>query len=74
MHHRAVHWIFFSGAAEVTNGETEQLLQENQSTYIPTGSFSEKLDILEEHTFTTWIQSKSKEIRAREAIPMLRVA
>lgn len=34
------------------------------------GDFSTKLNILQEHTFTTWIQAKSKEIQLREAIPM----
>ena len=38
------------------------------------GSFSEKLNILKEHTFTTCIKFKSKEIQIREAIPVLRVA
>ncbi len=37
-HHRAEHWIVVSGTAKVTNGESEFLLHENQSTYIPTGS------------------------------------
>jgi len=36
-HHRAEHWIVVSGAAKVTNGESELLLTENQSTYIPVG-------------------------------------
>ncbi len=36
-HHRAEHWIVVSGTAQVTNGEKEILLTENQSTYIPVG-------------------------------------
>ncbi|MAT51886.1 MAG: mannose-1-phosphate guanylyltransferase/mannose-6-phosphate isomerase [Porticoccaceae bacterium] len=36
-HHRAEHWIVVSGTALVTCGETELLLTENQSTYIPLG-------------------------------------
>jgi mannose-1-phosphate guanylyltransferase len=36
-HHRAEHWIVVSGTAKVTNGESEILLTENQSTYIPVG-------------------------------------
>ena len=36
-HHRAEHWVVVSGTAEVTNGESVQLLGENQSTYIPLG-------------------------------------
>lgn len=36
-HHRAEHWIVVSGTAKVTNGDTEILLTENQSTYIPVG-------------------------------------
>ncbi len=35
--HRAEHWIVVSGTAEVTRGQTTQLLTENQSTYIPLG-------------------------------------
>ena len=37
-YHRSEHWIVVSGTAEVTVGEQVQLLQENQSTYIPAGS------------------------------------
>lgn len=37
-HHRAEHWIVVSGTAKVTNGETVQLVGENQSIYIPLGS------------------------------------
>lgn len=36
-HHRAEHWIVVRGTALVTNGDSEILLTENQSTYIPLG-------------------------------------
>jgi len=36
-HHRAEHWIVVSGTAQVTIGENEFLVTENQSTYIPVG-------------------------------------
>ncbi len=36
-HHRAEHWIVVSGTARVTLDGEEQLLTENQSTYIPIG-------------------------------------
>jgi mannose-1-phosphate guanylyltransferase / mannose-6-phosphate isomerase len=36
-HHRAEHWIVVKGTALVTNGGTESILSENQSTYIPLG-------------------------------------
>jgi len=36
--HRAEHWVVVSGAALVTKGEEEILLQEDQSTYIPLGT------------------------------------
>jgi len=36
--HRAEHWIIVSGSAEVTIDETNKLLTENQSVYIPLGS------------------------------------
>ena len=36
-HHRAEHWIVVSGTAVVTCGETESVLTEDQSTYIPLG-------------------------------------
>lgn len=36
-HHRAEHWIVVSGTAQVTVGEKEFLVTENQSTYIPVG-------------------------------------
>ena len=37
-HHRAEHWIVVSGTAKVTIDETDQLLTENQSVYIPIGA------------------------------------
>jgi len=37
-HHRAEHWIVVSGTAVVTCGETESILSEDQSTYIPLGT------------------------------------
>lgn len=36
-HHRAEHWIVVTGTAEVTCGDMQILLTENQSTYIPLG-------------------------------------
>lgn len=36
-HHRAEHWIVVSGTAQITNGDKQYLLTENQSTYIPLG-------------------------------------
>ncbi|MFY8084297.1 MAG: cupin domain-containing protein, partial [Rubrivivax sp.] len=36
-HHRAEHWIVVKGTAEVTCGNRNLLLGENQSTYIPLG-------------------------------------
>ncbi|EAR08577.1 mannose-1-phosphate guanylyltransferase/mannose-6-phosphate isomerase [Reinekea blandensis] len=36
-HHRAEHWIVVSGTANVTIGETTQLVGENESVYIPLG-------------------------------------
>lgn len=36
-HHRAEHWVVVKGTARITNGETEILLSEDQSTYIPLG-------------------------------------
>lgn len=36
-HHRAEHWIVVKGTAEVTCGDKNILLGENQSTYIPLG-------------------------------------
>ena len=37
-HHRAEHWIVVSGTAEVTRGDENLLLSENESTYIPLGT------------------------------------
>lgn len=37
-HHRAEHWIVVSGTAKVYKGEQEELLTENQSTFIPLGT------------------------------------
>ncbi|MBC3765783.1 mannose-1-phosphate guanylyltransferase/mannose-6-phosphate isomerase [Neptunicella marina] len=36
-HHRAEHWIVVSGTARVVKNDVEELLTENQSTYIPIG-------------------------------------
>ena len=36
-HHRAEHWIVVKGTALVTKDNVEQLLSENESTYIPLG-------------------------------------
>jgi mannose-1-phosphate guanylyltransferase len=36
-HHRAEHWVVVSGVAQVTKGESNFLLSENESTYIPIG-------------------------------------
>ncbi len=37
-HHRSEHWIVVAGTAEVTIGETVQLVTENQGVYIPLGT------------------------------------
>jgi mannose-1-phosphate guanylyltransferase/mannose-6-phosphate isomerase len=37
-HHRAEHWVVVSGTARVTRGGVEELLTEDQSTYIPLGT------------------------------------
>ena len=37
-HHRAEHWIVVSGTALVTRDGKQELLSENQSTYIPLGT------------------------------------
>lgn len=37
-HHRAEHWVVVSGTAIVRVGDTESLLTENQSVYIPIGA------------------------------------
>jgi mannose-6-phosphate isomerase len=34
-HHRSEHWIVLSGTAKVTRGDTVELLESNQSTYVP---------------------------------------
>ena len=36
-HHRSEHWIVVRGTAEVTCGETVQVLSENEGVYIPLG-------------------------------------
>ena len=36
-HHRSEHWVVVKGTAQVTCGENEYLVMENQSTYIPCG-------------------------------------
>ncbi|WP_339532893.1 mannose-1-phosphate guanylyltransferase/mannose-6-phosphate isomerase [Pseudomonas mucidolens] len=36
-HHRSEHWVVVSGAALITNGDREILLNMNESTYIPAG-------------------------------------
>lgn len=33
--HRSEHWVVVSGAAKVTNGDSEQIVHVNESTYIP---------------------------------------
>ncbi len=37
-HHRSEHWVVVSGTAMVTIDDTETLLTENESTYIPLGA------------------------------------
>lgn len=37
-YHRSEHWIVVRGTAQVTVGDREWLLQENESTYIPAGT------------------------------------
>jgi len=37
-YHRAEHWIVVKGTAQITNGEQKEILNENQSTYIPIGT------------------------------------
>ena len=37
-YHRAEHWIIVKGTAQITNGDQTELLNENQSTYIPIGT------------------------------------
>ena len=36
-HHRSEHWIVVQGMAKVTNSESVQLVNTNESTYIPAG-------------------------------------
>ncbi len=36
-HHRAEHWVVVSGTALVTRDDSDEILTENQSTYIPIG-------------------------------------
>jgi mannose-6-phosphate isomerase len=36
-HHRSEHWIVVSGTARVTCGETESIVNVNESTFIPMG-------------------------------------
>jgi mannose-1-phosphate guanylyltransferase/mannose-1-phosphate guanylyltransferase/mannose-6-phosphate isomerase len=36
-HHRAEHWVVVSGTAVVTRDGSDEVLTENQSTYIPIG-------------------------------------
>lgn len=38
-HHRAEHWVVVSGTAQVTLDEEEKLLTENESIYIPLGTY-----------------------------------
>ena len=37
-HHRAEHWIVVRGTARVTRGDTDYLVSENESTFIPLGT------------------------------------
>jgi mannose-1-phosphate guanylyltransferase/mannose-6-phosphate isomerase len=37
-HHRAEHWVVVRGTARVTIGDTVQILHENESNYVPSGS------------------------------------
>jgi mannose-6-phosphate isomerase len=37
-HHRSEHWIVVSGTAKVTCGETESIVNVNESTFIPMGN------------------------------------
>lgn len=37
-HHRSEHWVVVNGIAKVVNGESEILLRNNESTYIPAGN------------------------------------
>jgi mannose-6-phosphate isomerase len=37
-YHRSEHWIVVSGTAKVTCGQEEKMLQQKQSTYVPTST------------------------------------
>jgi mannose-1-phosphate guanylyltransferase / mannose-6-phosphate isomerase len=37
-HHRAEHWVVVRGAAKVTIGDKVQMVHENESVYVPSGS------------------------------------
>ena len=37
-HHRSEHWVVVKGTALVENNSKKELLEENQSTYIPLGN------------------------------------
>ncbi|HEX2135568.1 MAG TPA: cupin domain-containing protein, partial [Microvirga sp.] len=37
-YHRAEHWVVVRGTAKVTIGNSEELLAENQSVYVPLGA------------------------------------
>jgi mannose-1-phosphate guanylyltransferase/mannose-6-phosphate isomerase len=34
-YHRSEHWVVVKGTAKVTIGDTEQLVHENESVYVP---------------------------------------
>lgn len=36
-HHRSEHWVVVSGTAKIINGDSETVIQANESTYIPAG-------------------------------------
>ena len=36
-HHRSEHWVVVIGMAKVTNGESEIIVNTNESNYIPAG-------------------------------------
>ncbi|MCL2761500.1 MAG: cupin domain-containing protein [Desulfuromonadales bacterium] len=36
-HHRSEHWIVVSGTAKVTRDDAEEIINVNESTFIPTG-------------------------------------
>jgi mannose-1-phosphate guanylyltransferase/mannose-6-phosphate isomerase len=38
-HHRAEHWIVVEGTALVSRGDETIMLEENQSTFIPVGTW-----------------------------------